>query len=770
MRKLNLKKNFLTGTLPDSWSAYTSIEELNLSDNSLTGTLPASWSNLDSIDKLRLEKNQLTSTVPETWSSLSDTASDIDLSQNSGLYGDLPSSWPNGLCKYDATGIGILPPPPETDTAPPSFDDTSSISSVDEPLETMSITVPVSDEEYPFIVLMEVPLETEPVAVPLSYEEAPVIAPSIVPLEAEPTLMPMSYQNFPVIAPSSMPVEPEYIDMSSPNVIQLEPAFEPISIPEDYNPPVVETPELTVTPWIQIEPNDAEESILSPISSMVPTETEEPITISGVNPDSAEEEGLMPSPWIIGELRETEEQILIPWIETEPIEDDDSTSRSWIQAEPVEDEEPMLTPWIQIELSEYEGSSIAPTSEDLVDAELMIRCSSVAIMCDIVGNIVYEEVVIGSTFSGPDSNPGSPGFGIKLVDTSRPTKPGEPYEIIYKYQLSPCGPVMESVRLVSVLCPEDKYYCDTAGTPFCSSTEICVDGESVDESLDNEEILKEKFAPPNIELIGSGDIEISVGESYSPCNACIDAIMEGSPSFHCDSIVEATDLVEGSLTERVEACSSNSSTNYLSEVGLAGCNITTDVPGIHNITFTIKDSLGVVASALRQIVVLPICPEGEIVCHEALACSSGGSCFIHTRDTSEQGKVDLDSFESEEVMDRNNTLKLILTENIGELVNITTGETYEKCETGTKPTENVKCEPGIEVMISPSQPSEYEIYVCPSATCRHAGVAFCEAHSFRTTGLESCNIDSNAPAGTQYELTFMAVPSKSTLSPLFVSR
>eukprot|EP00210_Caulerpa_lentillifera_P003839 g3667.t1 len=993
IEKLYLDQNALTGTLPSSWSAWTTVEKIYLDTNALTGTLPASWSNLDSLTHLTLDANQLTSTIPTSWSALSDTGHDIDLSDNTGLYGDLPPTWDSHLCKHTGTSIGIIPPPPETAAAAPapvepapipvpvtyeeppaitptqvplatepvvvpstyeepptiaptqaplvvepavvptSYDkspaiapskeplaaepivvpaiyeeppaitptqtpleaepvvtpaeyrespfvapsqtpleaeptsvpvtveDSPSITPLQTPLESEPVVVPMSSEDAPLITPSELtlepapiatpisseespsvtpyqapvetepidvpamyeespsitpskaPLEAEPVTVPLSYEDTPSIAPLQVPLEAEPVLMPMSYEDSPVIEPSPVNLEPEYIDMPSPDVIQLEPAFEPISIHDDYSKfkPMIftfsilsavdlpdvqpsewptETPELAITPWIQIEPNEMEGPLVSEWLQAEPTGEEELTSSSTIltEPPIGEEEEILSST-IQMEPLEEDASMLIPWIADEPIEDDESTIRSWIQTEPVEEQEPMLTPWIrteptseeedddellmtpwiQIELSEYEGSSVAPISEDL-DTELMIRCSSVAIMCDVIGNTVYEEVIVGSTFSGPDSNPGSPGFGIKLVDTSRPTKPGEPYEIIYKYQLSPCGPVMESVRLVSVLCSEDKYYCDTAGTPFCSSTELCVDGESVDESLDNEEILKEKFAPPNIELIGSGDIEISVGESYSPCNACIDAIMEGSPSFHCDSIVEATDLVEGSLTERVEACSSNSSTNYLSEVGLAGCNITTDVPGIHNINFTVRDSLGVETSISRQIFVVPICPEGEVVCREALACSSDGSCFVHTRNTSALDDTDLDSFETQELTNKNNTLELILTASLGERVYLTIGETYEKCETGIQPTDNVKCEPGAKVMISPSQPSEYEIYVCPSVTCRHGGVELCEAHLFRTKGLESCNIDTNAPAGTQYELTFMAVPSNSTLSPLFVSR
>eukprot|EP00210_Caulerpa_lentillifera_P009642 g9198.t1 len=633
----------------------------------------------------------------------------------------------------DAPLISPLEVPLELEpiAMPVGYDESPFVTPYQAPMETEPIAVPAIYEESPYITLSQAPLEeAEPVTVPLSYEDTPSITHSPVPQGAEPAFTPMSYEDSPVIAPSSMPVEPEYIDMPSPDVIQLEPVFEPSSIPEDHNPPdsqlsewPTEAPEQEITPWIQIEPNEMEEPLVS------------------------------------------------EWLQAEPTGEEELTLSSTILTEPPigEEEEPMLTPWIQAELSEREESTIAPLREDL-DAELQSHCSSVAIKCEAIESTMYEEVEVGSSFSGLGLYSGAPGFGIKHVDTSRPTKPGEPYEIIYLYRQHSCGAIKEHFRFVSVVCPEDKYYCNTAGSPFCSSTELCVDSENIEASLDNGEIREETFEGPSIELNGPSIIEISVGESYRPCNECINQVADGSASVQCDPGAIAIDSIEGNLTEKIEACSKDFNTNYFSNVGLDGCNITTDVPGIHNITFTIKDSLGVVASALRQIVVLPICSEGEIVCREALACSSGGSCFIHTRDTSEQGKVDLDSFESEEVMDRNNTLKLILTENIGELVNITTGETYEKCETGTKPTENVKCEPGVEVMISPSQPSDYEIYVCPSATCRHAGVAFCEAHSFRTTGLESCNIDSNAPAGTQYELTFMAVPSKSTLSPLFVSR
>ncbi|KAL3154975.1 hypothetical protein ABBQ38_011503 [Trebouxia sp. C0009 RCD-2024] len=88
---IDLVDTNLTGSLPESWSSLSHLEELLLSYNGLTGTLPESYSNLSHLTSLDLSYNVVTGSLPTAWSQMSQLGS-LDLSNNA-ISGSLPSQW-----------------------------------------------------------------------------------------------------------------------------------------------------------------------------------------------------------------------------------------------------------------------------------------------------------------------------------------------------------------------------------------------------------------------------------------------------------------------------------------------------------------------------------------------------------------------------------------------------------------------------------------------------------------------------------------------------
>ena len=82
--------NSLTGTIPSTISALTSLRRIYFSSNSLTGTIPSTISALTSLTVISFYSNSLTGTIPSTMSALTSLIV-IDFSDNS-LTGTIPST------------------------------------------------------------------------------------------------------------------------------------------------------------------------------------------------------------------------------------------------------------------------------------------------------------------------------------------------------------------------------------------------------------------------------------------------------------------------------------------------------------------------------------------------------------------------------------------------------------------------------------------------------------------------------------------------------
>ena len=90
---LDLRRNQLTGIIPDSLGNLTELTELYLSNNQLTGQIPSVLGDLDSLIVLDLRGNQLTGTIPESLGNLTELT-ELYLSNNR-LTGAIPLTFGN---------------------------------------------------------------------------------------------------------------------------------------------------------------------------------------------------------------------------------------------------------------------------------------------------------------------------------------------------------------------------------------------------------------------------------------------------------------------------------------------------------------------------------------------------------------------------------------------------------------------------------------------------------------------------------------------------
>ncbi|GAX78457.1 hypothetical protein CEUSTIGMA_g5897.t1 [Chlamydomonas eustigma] len=107
--------------MPSGFSALTNIRNLNISrDTSLTGTLPPSWSALTTLSSLDLSSDGLLGTIPASWSRLSHLQL-LNLSSNPSLCGPIPAAWSSIMTVITTgTNLGNTCAPPPVPPLPPS--------------------------------------------------------------------------------------------------------------------------------------------------------------------------------------------------------------------------------------------------------------------------------------------------------------------------------------------------------------------------------------------------------------------------------------------------------------------------------------------------------------------------------------------------------------------------------------------------------------------------------------------------------------------------
>ncbi|CBI18033.3 unnamed protein product, partial [Vitis vinifera] len=89
LKELKLEKNFLTGKIPTQIEKCKSLTSLILSQNHLTGPIPAAIANLTSIENVDLSFNNLSGSLPKELTNLSHLLS-FNISHNN-IQGELPS-------------------------------------------------------------------------------------------------------------------------------------------------------------------------------------------------------------------------------------------------------------------------------------------------------------------------------------------------------------------------------------------------------------------------------------------------------------------------------------------------------------------------------------------------------------------------------------------------------------------------------------------------------------------------------------------------------
>jgi hypothetical protein len=94
LRRLNLRDNYLTGTVSSSLGALTDLTALTLSGNKLHGTIPSSLGALTSLGRLNLQNNYLTGTIPSSLKNMTELVS-LSLNNNQ-INGTMP------FCQNDA--------------------------------------------------------------------------------------------------------------------------------------------------------------------------------------------------------------------------------------------------------------------------------------------------------------------------------------------------------------------------------------------------------------------------------------------------------------------------------------------------------------------------------------------------------------------------------------------------------------------------------------------------------------------------------------------
>ena len=88
---LDFRETDVHGTLPASWSALTNLKYLDVGVTSVHGTLPASWSALTNLTVLDVRSNHLKGSIPESYNSMSKLQRAY-LWRNA-FCGCLPSAW-----------------------------------------------------------------------------------------------------------------------------------------------------------------------------------------------------------------------------------------------------------------------------------------------------------------------------------------------------------------------------------------------------------------------------------------------------------------------------------------------------------------------------------------------------------------------------------------------------------------------------------------------------------------------------------------------------
>ncbi|GIM11176.1 hypothetical protein Vretimale_14689 [Volvox reticuliferus] len=266
---------------------------------------------------------------------------------------------------------------------------------------------------------------------------------------------------------------------------------------------------------------------------------------------------------------------------------------------------------------------------------------------------------------------------------------------------------------------------------------------------------------PRIALQGPRFVELVQNSNFDRC-----AYTSPFKSL-CDKGAAAKDPRDGILDYRVTICGRPLNPGHgLTRVPvLVACGVSTRKPGYFNLTYTVRNSAGASASTWRQITVRPVCPAGERLCDDRVACSQDGVCISELSPESFTASTAETSVRQRALprFNRPPVISLITKGYQAERVAVKQGSRYAYCNGAESLPDNL-CEAGALAGDPDGGPGgepidlTAHIIACPPSACLStaSGCSAQVLNSYRLTrrGLAGCGIDTMAPVGSVFSVDF----------------
>ncbi|KAL0020782.1 hypothetical protein WJX79_001465 [Trebouxia sp. C0005] len=165
----------------------------------------------------------------------------------------------------------------------------------------------------------------------------------------------------------------------------------------------------------------------------------------------------------------------------------------------------------------------------------------------------------------------------------------------------------------------------------------------------------------------------------------------------------AYDSLDGVLTPYVQACSTSNAKYLFTATGINACSYNTSVAGVYTIDFTVTNSQGLSASVNRTLVVEPVCPSGQTLCSNKVACSASGLC----PGTAARALTAVTA----------PVITLVTSTYLSSVVQVKQGHTYTACSSGQMPTSALPCELGATAVSASDGNLTSVVLACPPAAC-----------------------------------------------------
>lgn len=311
-------------------------------------------------------------------------------------------------------------------------------------------------------------------------------------------------------------------------------------------------------------------------------------------------------------------------------------------------------------------------------------------------------------------------------------------------------------RLLRLVCPAAELPCeDEAGLPACTVHGICgapaaalaaADAAASSSGSTGDDASVE-IDPrlPVLRIAGPAVIEVLQLGVYDRCTA---GTRVGSA---CDPGAVAYDARDGNLDLRVRVCGqplrATAPDQQLAPILLA-CNVSTDVPGLYDIAFSVENSAGFSAAASRSLIVLSICPAGERLCPDRTTCSDGsGMCPQQYTATVQPSAAAAAAPAIAPIVNAAAPALLLLPR----------GTPYAFCN-GSEPGAGAPCEPGALAWSGDGLTDLTDrVVVCPPPECTAPPGCtsnVLRGHLLKAKGLAGCGLNVLAPPGAVFTISF----------------